>query len=126
MVADLFNCDRDVLDDRELLEAVTCRAAESSGATILNLVSHQFDPYGVTVLVLLAESHLSIHTWPERGQAHVDAFTCGSSTDPDRAVDHLVSAMGAQQSFRAYLDRPMRHPPRFGDRFWKSLLNLWN
>ena len=65
------------------------KAAEAANATLLSISSKKFDPQGVTAVVLLSESHLSIHTWPEYGYAAIDAFTCGDRTDPEKACDFL-------------------------------------
>jgi S-adenosylmethionine decarboxylase len=61
------------------------------------LITHRFDPQGVTGLALLAESHISIHTWPESGYAAVDVFTCGDHTMPERACQVLQTALGASR-----------------------------
>lgn len=80
------------LSDVEATEATLVRAAEASGATVLHSYMHPFGPeMGVSGVVVLAESHISIHTWPERGYAAVDVFMCGNC-DPYRAVDVLRDA----------------------------------
>ena len=73
----LYGCSYTVLNDEFYLRGLLEDAAICSGATVIQIISKQFDPQGVTVLVLLAESHISIHTWPEKGTAAVDIFTCG-------------------------------------------------
>jgi S-adenosylmethionine decarboxylase proenzyme len=80
-------------DDERLLRELLTRSATAAGATVLGAQSHHFEPEGVTVLVMLAESHVSIHTWPERGAAFVDAFTCGS-VSPWHVVGPIVEALG--------------------------------
>ena len=70
-------------------------AAKRAGATLLNLITHRFEPQGVTGLALLAESHISIHTWPESGYAAVDVFTCGDHTMPERACIVLSEELDA-------------------------------
>ena len=65
------------------------RAAKLANATVLNLISNKFDPQGVTAIALLAESHISIHTWPEIGYAAIDVFTCGDHTMPEKACKLL-------------------------------------
>ncbi|MFM7634024.1 MAG: adenosylmethionine decarboxylase, partial [Cyanobacteriota bacterium] len=70
-------------------------AAKRAGATLLNLITHRFEPQGVTGLALLAESHISIHTWPESGYAAVDVFTCGDHTMPERACQVLAEELAA-------------------------------
>ena len=84
-ILELYNCDSAKLDDEAFLRDAITTAAKRAGATLLNLITHRFDPQGVTGLALLAESHISIHTWPESGYAAVDVFTCGDHTMPERA-----------------------------------------
>ena len=82
-ILELYDCDPSKLDDEDFLRSAITQAAERAGATLLNLITHQFEPQGVTGLALLAESHISIHTWPESGYAAVnfspwEAHTCPS------------------------------------------------
>lgn len=81
------------LNDAAWLEAQLVEAAEVCGATVLSVQSRQFQPQGATVLVLLSESHLSIHTYPERGFAAIDCYTCGETVDPQLAIDHLIAVL---------------------------------
>jgi S-adenosylmethionine decarboxylase len=83
-ILELYDCDRSKLDDEAFLRDTITTAARRAGATLLNLITHRFEPQGVTGLALLAESHISIHTWPESGYAAVDVFTCGDHTMPER------------------------------------------
>jgi spermidine synthase len=94
-----------VLCDEPGLRASLTRSLADAGATVLQVVSHRFDPAGVTVLAMLAESHASVHTWPERGRAFVDVFTCGTSADPERAVTLLAGRLGATE---VHLERRRR------------------
>ncbi|MFZ9728828.1 MAG: adenosylmethionine decarboxylase, partial [Candidatus Nanopelagicaceae bacterium] len=73
----LYGCPFDRLDNSLFLMELLENAAAASGATVCETIFKQFDPQGVTVLCLLSESHISIHTWPEKGEAAVDIFTCG-------------------------------------------------
>ncbi len=82
-----------LLDDEHRLRALLGDAVTAAGATVLDVMSHRFAPHGVTVLALLAESHASIHTYPEHGRAFVDVFTCGSA-DPDMALNALATGLG--------------------------------
>jgi S-adenosylmethionine decarboxylase len=93
-ILELYDCDPGKLNDEAFIRTSIATAAKEAGATVLHLISHHFQPQGVTGLVLLAESHLSIHTWPESGYAAVDVFTCGDHTMPDRAC----LALGACRS----------------------------
>jgi len=96
-ILELYDCDHAKLDDEAFLRDTITTAAKSAGATLLNLITHRFEPQGVTGLALLAESHISIHTWPENGYAAVDVFTCGDHTMPERACDVLRCALGAKR-----------------------------
>ena len=94
-ILELYGCHTDKLNDEAFIRTTIATAARDAGATVIQLISHRFQPQGVTGLVLLAESHLSIHTWPESGYAAVDVFTCGDHTMPDRACLSLVKALEA-------------------------------
>lgn len=123
VLCDVKGCPADRLNDPDLLSYFACQAAEQAGARILNVVEHQFDPQGVTVLLLLAESHLSIHTWPELGQAAIDVYTCGESTDPDEAVVYLIQALDATHFGLHRVDRPMSGRPRPAKSWIRRLLS---
>lgn len=86
---DLYGCDFDMLNNEFFIIKEMKKAAEFGKTTVLNISSHKFDPQGVTALVLLSESHLSIHTWPEEGYAAIDAFTCGDTADPEKSCNYL-------------------------------------
>ncbi len=96
-ILELYDCDSAKLDDESFLRTTITSAAQRAGATLLQLITHRFDPQGVTGLALLAESHISIHTWPESGYAAVDVFTCGDHTMPERACHVLCTALGASR-----------------------------
>lgn len=101
----LYDCDSDLLNDRMFIEQLLYETAEVSGATFLNTISHQFEPQGVTAVTLLAESHISIHTWPEEGKAVCDIFTCGNA-DPMLGFAVMRSRLGAKSSVHKQYDRP--------------------
>ena len=88
-ILELYECDELKLNDEAFIRTTITTAAKMAGATLLNLITHHFEPQGVTGLALLAESHISIHTWPENGYAAVDVFTCGDHAMPERACDVL-------------------------------------
>ena len=89
-----FNeCSIDILNDLKLLETTMNEAALASKATIIKSVFHQFSPQGVTGVVVVAESHLAIHTWPEHGYAAVDFFTCNVGMDYNKAYELLVEKL---------------------------------
>ena len=103
-ILELYECAPSRLDDEAFLRTSITTAAKSAGATLLNLITHHFVPQGVTGLALLAESHISIHTWPESGYAAVDVFTCGDHTMPEQACAVLSEALQSKrQALRSFL-----------------------
>ena len=95
-ILELYECDEFKLNDEAFLRHTIGLAVKLSGATLLNLITHRFEPQGVTGLALLAESHISIHTWPETGYAAVDVFTCGDHTMPERACEVISRELSAR------------------------------
>ncbi len=94
---ELYDCPSEILNDETYISAMLREAVVHAKTTLLNGASHQFSPQGVTALALLAESHISIHTWPELGYAAVDIFTCGRHARPVQACDYLVKALQARR-----------------------------
>lgn len=109
VLGELTFCERDKLDDPELLETLLREAASSAGATLLSVHVHRFQPHGVSGVAILAESHLAVHTWPELGYAAVDSFTCGDHVDPVKALERLEQGFGARCTSSMELYRGM-HP----------------
>jgi S-adenosylmethionine decarboxylase len=95
-ILELYQCDHAKLNDEAFIRTTITSSAKIAGATLLNLVTHSFKPQGVTGLALLAESHISIHTWPEIGYAAIDVFTCGDHTMPEKACKLLFKDFLAQ------------------------------
>lgn len=96
MILDLYGCPREILDDYDYLQEVMETAISMSGATLLRIFGEKFSPQGVTLLALLAESHASIHTWPEQGYAAVDLYTCNpEGVTPHKAVAYIKEKLGA-------------------------------
>jgi S-adenosylmethionine decarboxylase len=89
LLLELCACNIEKLDNRVYLEKIMAQAAEAAGATVLTTAFHDFNPQGVSGVVVIAESHLTIHTWPEHGYAAVDIFTCGCTVDPWKAAGFL-------------------------------------
>lgn len=99
LLLELRDCNREFLSDLSFLRNALLSAAREAGALILGESFHPFPPYGgVSGVVIIAESHLSIHTWPEYGYAAVDIFTCGNSLHPQRAVNLLVKGLEARNT----------------------------
>ena len=93
ILAEFTECDCGILDNTELIKKYLTEAARISGATIVQSVFHRYNPHGVSGVIVIAESHISIHTWPEYGYAAVDFFTCGDTVDPRKACEHLQASL---------------------------------
>lgn len=89
-------CDKEILNNQEMIETMMQQAALAAGTTIVTSVFHPFFPQGISGVVVIEESHLSIHTWPEYGYAAVDFFTCGNG-DPEKAHDVLKEGLKSQK-----------------------------
>ena len=100
----LYGCPYMILNDEKCLINLLSSAAIVSGATVITTVHKKFEPQGVTVLILLSESHISIHTWPERGEAAVDVFTCGNA-DPQIGCDLIVEQLHCTSHTLSYIER---------------------
>jgi S-adenosylmethionine decarboxylase len=106
-VFELFGCNTKALDDIERVEQAMVKGAVEAGATVVEKVFHKFAPQGVTGVVIIAESHLSIHTWPELGYAALDIFTCASKTKPMKAFDAIAEVLKPKSSTMLELKRGM-------------------
>ncbi|RMG60108.1 MAG: adenosylmethionine decarboxylase [Bacteroidetes bacterium] len=104
LLLELYDADPVRLDDQATIEAAMLGAAAAAGATVRQATFHQFAPQGVSGVVIIEESHLTIHTWPELGYAAIDVFTCGPA-DPQAAASFLKEALGARRSQYQLLDR---------------------
>lgn len=107
LVAELSGCNRNTLDDLPRLEELLNESVRRSGATIVKSVFHRYNPQGVSGVVVIAESHISIHTWPEYGYAAVDFFTCGDAVDPYKAFEYLKDALDSDNANLSELKRGM-------------------
>lgn len=96
MLVELFDCDPKILNDHKKIQDVMVDAAKLAKTTIVETVFHKFNPHGVSGVVVIAESHLSIHTWPEYKYAAVDFFTCGEETDPWKAQQYVTKKLKAK------------------------------
>ena len=95
ILVEFMNCDPHVMNDVAAIERDMVGAAQKAGATVINSTFHHFSPYGVSGVVVIQESHLAIHTWPEYGYAAVDLFTCGEM-NAWISFDHLKECFGAK------------------------------
>ena len=108
LLLELYRCDYEKLNDESFLRCAISKAAKSANASVLNLISNKFEPQGVTAIALLAESHLSIHTWPESHYSAVDIFTCGKNMKPKIASKYLIEVLMAEEHLLRIFNR---NPP---------------
>jgi len=105
ILVEFYGCNRKKLDDLKFVEDSMIGAAEYAKATVVDDVFHKFNPHGVSGVVVIAESHLAIHSWPEFGYAAVDLFTCGDSVDPWDAFFYLNEKFEAKSKTTMELKR---------------------
>ena len=105
LLLELYKCDCEKLNDESFLRCTLNRAAKLAKATVLNIISNKFEPQGVTAIALLAESHISIHTWPESNYSAVDIFTCGQNMLPELAGQYLIDVLNAEEHSLRVIDR---------------------
>ena len=103
----LKGCSAVLLDDESYIREMLINAATLAQSTLLGLNSHKFEPQGVTAVAMLAESHISIHTWPEVGMAVCDVFTCGDHTSPRAGVTYMYEALDARDIISNEFVRPL-------------------
>lgn len=116
LVLELKDCRVKFLNDTKRIEEILTAAAREAKATIVGSQFHKFSPYGVSGMVVIAESHLSIHTWPEYGYAAVDIFTCGDTLQPEVAAQYLIEKFqskspGMLEVKRGILSHDNQHLP---------------
>src|ERR687896_1058943 len=107
LLIELFDCDYDAINNLDAVKATLVEAARRAQATIVDIVFHEFNPFGISGVVVIAESHLSIHTWPEYRYAAVDIFSCGDVLQPEVAASYLVEQFGAERTSVVEMQRGM-------------------
>ena len=105
LLLELFDCDQDAINSLDIVKTSMVEAARRAHATIVDVVFHEFNPFGISGVVVIAESHLAIHTWPEYRYAAVDVFSCGETLQPKVAVDYLLEQFGAARTSVVELQR---------------------
>ncbi len=93
VLAEMYDCDPDILNDHEKVEDILIDGAKAAKATIIESVFHKFNPYGVSGVVVIQESHFTIHTWPEYKYAALDCFTCGEEINPWTAFEYIAKKL---------------------------------
>jgi S-adenosylmethionine decarboxylase len=98
ILAELWECSVEKLNDIQFLERTFVEAALAAGAEVREVAFHKFAPMGVSGVVIISESHLTIHSFPEHGYASIDVYTCGDRIDPAEASDYIAAALMAGKS----------------------------
>ena len=111
LIVEYYDCDEQLINDVPYVERCMEQAAEAAGATIVNSTFHHFSPHGVSGVVVIEESHLAVHTWPEYGHASVDLFTCGEAVNPWVACAELKNHFKAARISATELSRAERLLP---------------
>jgi len=106
VIAELWQCDFDKLNDMDFIEQTFVDAALKSGAEVREVAFHKFAPQGVSGVVIISESHLTIHSFPEHGYASVDVYTCGD-LDPTIAAKYIAESLGSTSSELVEIPRGM-------------------
>jgi len=105
IIAELYDCDIEKINDVSFVEKCMLAAADKSGATVINSTFHHFSPFGVSGVIVIQESHFSIHCWPEYGYASVDIYTCGDTVNPWTAYEYLKDSFCASHGSTIELNR---------------------
>jgi S-adenosylmethionine decarboxylase len=105
ILAELYGASFDMLNDKGAIEAFMLAACEKANMTCLSINSKQFEPQGVSCIIFLEESHISIHTWPENSFACVDVFTCGTKACPEQAVKFLAQKLNTTKHSLRIIER---------------------
>ncbi len=107
VIAELWECNIDLLNDMDRLEKTFVNAALKAGAEVREVAFHKFAPFGVSGVVIISESHLTIHSFPEHGYASIDVYTCGDIIDPNLAVNYIEEQLEAKSAEKIELPRGM-------------------
>jgi S-adenosylmethionine decarboxylase proenzyme len=105
LLVEYYNCDSKILTDIGCVEDIMVNAAKKAKARIVDVVFHTFNPHGISGVVVIQESHLAIHTWPEFAFASVDIFTCGKSINPWIAYKYILKELQAKHSTATEMKR---------------------
>lgn len=109
LLIDLYNCQGDLNDETKLLTLIS-EAAKKAGAHVLQGTVHRFSPMGCSIIIILKETHISLHTWPEFGYAALDIFLCGESLDPYLSWEHIKKELKPQTFHIKELPREIKKP----------------
>ena len=103
----LKGCPFELLDDKDFIRRLLFNTTKECKSSLLNLAVYKFEPQGVTGIAMLAESHISIHTWPEKNMAVCDVFTCGDTATPENGVEYMKEQLKATDIVSHEFERPL-------------------
>lgn len=112
IIIELSGCKENSINEIVSVEQTMLEAAKQANATVIKSVFHKFSPVGVSGVVVISESHLSIHTWPELGYCAIDIYTCGKTTKPFKACYYLAKKFGAKKIKATYILRGIENKPK--------------
>ena len=119
VLAEMNDCDPDILNDHERIEDILIEGAKAAKATVIESVFHKFNPYGVSGVVVISESHFSVHTWPEYKYAALDCFTCGEEVDPWLAFNYIAKKIGSKKFTMTEINRGTLNPQKINNHNFK-------
>ncbi len=112
IIVELSNCDANIINDLVEVKKILIKASLLANAEIKELAFHRFSPQGVSGVVVIAESHISVHTWPEYGYAALDIYTCGDKTEPLKACNYIAETFKAENIFATEIERGLEDPTK--------------
>ncbi len=116
ILAEFYECDTAAINDVRIVEETLLGAAKVASATVIGSSFHLFEPHGVSGVVVISESHLAIHSWPEYAYAAVDIFTCGEDVDPMEAFAYLKRHFKTKNATYQIVQRGQLNLPTFNGR----------
>ncbi|HYE83805.1 MAG TPA: adenosylmethionine decarboxylase [Clostridia bacterium] len=111
ILAEIYGCSFDILNNKDRIQKIMVDASLEAGAEVREVAFHKFSPQGVSGVVVISESHLTIHTWPELGYAAVDVFTCGETVNPWDACNYLTEKLKAEHMTATEVKRGIFEQP---------------
>ncbi|MBI3998398.1 MAG: adenosylmethionine decarboxylase [Armatimonadetes bacterium] len=120
-IAEASGCNPEIIGKVEIVEQILVRAAEVANVTVWSISFHRFSPNGVSGVIVISESHLSVHTWPEYGYVALDIFTCGDDAKPEAAVEYALKEFGAASMHITEVTRGLEE----GDRVFYHSIVTW-
>jgi len=121
LILEISGCDPEVLNSIEKVRSILTEAANRANAEVRETAFHRFHPHGVSGVVVISESHLSVHTWPEHGYAALDIYTCGEDTDPWKALKFAAEGFKAKEVYLTSISRGERENGRFVHKITENL-----